>query len=153
VQIVESLADLFVSPDFVPDLQCTFNSPNERCPMCIRKGYECGAKTRRGGAQDTVRISVLEQLALDNPTWTLNDAIAHLSGDEEQPHQCIESSPESEFSEMSFLQYPPQCVDPSDVLDLGKTFDYEGSGLKMEFIVPGIFAVGRTNFRRTFGCV
>jgi hypothetical protein len=136
----------------VPDRQCTFDSPNERCHMCVRKGYDCGDKTRRGGAQDTVRISVLEQLALDNPTWTLNDAIAHLSGEDEHL-RCTESSPESEFGDLSFLGYQPQCVDPSVVMDLGKTFEYEGSGLKMEFIVPGIFPPCRVNFRRAFGGV
>jgi hypothetical protein len=74
---------------------------------------------------------------LDNPTWTLNDAIAHLSGDEDHLQRCVEESPESDFSEATFLQFPPDCVDPADIMDLGKTIEFDGSGLKMEFVTPG----------------
>jgi hypothetical protein len=79
---------------------------------------------------------------LDNPAWTLSDAIAHLSGDDDNVHRCVEESPESDFSEASFLQFPADCVDPAHIMDLGKTMDFDGSGLKMELVIPGIVRIG-----------
>jgi hypothetical protein len=43
----------------------------------------CGNKTRRGGPQDTVRLSVLKQLLGVHPFWLLSQAIAHLEGQDD----------------------------------------------------------------------
>ena len=63
--------------------------------MCARKGLQCGPKTRRGGGQETVRISVLKQLSVDYPTWTLKDAIKHLQQKDAK------------------IEYAPSCSPPS----------------------------------------
>src|SRR5579859_5610723 len=71
-------------------MKCTFSTAESRCNMCLRKNLECGVKTRRGGAQGTVRISVLEQLLKDYPTLSLKSAIDHLKGKVSAIVQCKE---------------------------------------------------------------
>jgi hypothetical protein len=98
---------------------------------------KCGEKTRRGGAQDTVRISVLEQLEVDHPEWTLTDVIAHLNGSDGQEFDCDASStPETDCSESS---NPQTCVESFETFNILDFVDVEGSlePLSMEFITPG----------------
>jgi len=88
--------------------------------MCVRRGLLCGLKTRRGGAQETVRISVLKQLSVDYPAFTLKDAIEHLQQKKdakiEYAPSCYPCSPEpsgyntiscpSSLSQFDFMDQP-----------------------------------------------
>jgi hypothetical protein len=98
----------------------------------------CGEKTRRGGAQETVRISVLEQLVLDHPAWTLRDVIAHLGGSETCESDDIldgsVSSADEGYRSESPCQLPcPEASETFDSLQLMRATE----PLTMEFISPG----------------
>jgi hypothetical protein len=95
---------------------------------------KCGEKTRRGGAQDTVRISVLEQLAVDNPGWTLLDVIAHLKGTDGL--LIMASSPETDYSELPNQPPCDQIFESFDVLDYVHGLNH-GNPLNMEFMPSG----------------
>jgi hypothetical protein len=97
---------------------------------------KCGEKTRRGGAQDTVRITVLEQLSIDHPTWTLPDVIAHLHGNDAlKCNLSRESSPESDFTESSKPTPCPKVPENFDIMDL--VHDGNNGPLDLEFMSPG----------------
>ena len=117
---------------------------------CVRKHIPCGEKTRRGGAQETVRITVLEQLVKDFPSWTLQDAINHCKGrnDEDRREQSVDSS----FSETT--EYSDQTLAPSDASPLGSVafpkvevteMDYSYSlrphSLRIDQTFPGEIAI------------
>jgi len=121
-----------------PDQQCEFEHADDKCGTCVRKGLPCGEKTRRGGAQETVRISVLEQLVLDHPAWTLRDAIAHLSGIETGESDDILDGSVSSADEGYRSQSPCQllCPDESETFD-GLQVMRITEPLTMEFISPG----------------
>jgi len=116
-------------------VQCEFDSLDERCKNCIRKGLPCDKKTRRGGAQETVRISVLEQLCTDFPNQTLGSVLEYLSGQEDSlvPQGASrDSSPKSESSEEdSCLDKTKSFVQQIDCL--AKSDD----ALLMEGVTPG----------------
>lgn len=108
------------------------------CGTCVRKGLPCGEKTRRGGAQETVRISVLEQLVIDHPAWTLRDVITHLSGDENCEIDDMLDGSASSGDEGYRSQSPckPLCFEEStnfDNLQLMHIIE----PLAMEFATPG----------------
>ena len=95
---------------------------------------KCGEKTRRGGAQDTVRISVLEQLAVDHPGWSLLDVIGHLKGSDGL--LIMASSPETDCSELPH-QFPcDQSVEPFDILDYVHGLNH-ADPINMEFAPSG----------------
>jgi hypothetical protein len=95
---------------------------------------KCGEKTRRGGAQDTVRISVLEQLAVDNRGWTLLDVIAHLKGNDGL--LIMASSPETDYSELPHQLPCDQSFEPFDILDYVHGLN-QPAPLNMEFAPSG----------------
>ena len=122
----------------VPDRQCEFEHSDDICGTCVRKGLPCGEKTRRGGAQETVRISVLEQLVLDHPGWTLRDVIAHLSGNETCESDDILDGSASSADEGYRSESPCQLVCSDDLgnfdsLQLMRITE----PLNMEFTSPG----------------
>lgn len=108
------------------------------CGTCVRKGLPCGEKTRRGGAQETVRISVLEQLVIDHPAWTLRDVITHLSGDENCEIDDILEGSASSGDEGYRSQSPCQllCVKESTNFDTLQLMNIT-EPLAMEFATPG----------------
>ena len=109
---------------------------NDKCENCVRKGLNCGEKTRRGGAQDTVRITVLEQLSIDHPTWTLSDVIAHLHGNDAlKGNFSPESTPETDFSESSLHTPCPKIVEDFDIMEL--VHGGNNGPLDLEFMSPG----------------
>jgi len=95
---------------------------------------KCGEKTRRGGAQDTVRISVLEQLALDHPGWTLLDVIAHLKGSDGL--LIMASSPETDCSELPHQLPCDQSSESFDMLDYVHGLNHIDP-VNMEFALSG----------------
>lgn len=117
--------------------QCEFKSVNDTCGNCVRKGIKCGEKTRRGGAQDTVRISVLESLAIDHPEWSLADVINHLNGsDGLQFDYALANSPESDCSEFSSPQPCPESFESFNLMDFAFGGG-NGEPLNIEFATPG----------------
>lgn len=120
------------APQITPaDRQCVFTDPEEKCVACAKKGLACEDKWRRGGSQDTVRISVLEILYQENPTWTLKDALAHLKGicDVIPKRRRESTSPESEMSEY--------LVTLEDIAQAEKVVKVEAEPLTMELSFPG----------------
>jgi hypothetical protein len=103
----------------------------------VRKDLPCGDKTRRGGAQDTVRITVLKQLALDHPAWSVADIIDHLNGiDSAKPTFSLESTPECSESEESTKAGEKKC----DARDVDDSYENSINPISMQFTQPGTFS-------------
>ena len=66
----------------------------------------CGEKTRRGGPQDTVRISVLEKIIEDQPEWAPTNILAFLKGHLDQREQNG-----SMRSDETYYSGSPECED------------------------------------------
>ena len=116
-----------------------FTDPEEKCVACAKKGLACEDKWRRGGSQDTVRISVLEILAQENPKWTLKDTLAHLKGiyDVIPKRERESTSQESEMSDC--------LVTHQELLQAEKMVKAEADPLAMEFSFPGMALHRSTN--------
>jgi len=87
-----------------------------------------------------VRISVLEQLAEDHPSWTLQDAIAHCKGFYDRRAQSVES--------IDYSSGRSDCSDDTGVgpSQIGGYFESDNDSshlystadpLNMEFSMPG----------------
>jgi len=121
----------------VPDRQCEFERVDDICGTCLRKDLPCGEKTRRGGAQETVRISVLEQLAIDHPSWTLGDVIAHLSGYEKCDVGEDDSVSSGEECYRSMSPCKPFCFEQSENIESFQLM-HVTEPLTMEFATLGM---------------
>jgi len=104
-----------------------FESTSEACTTCRKKGLRCGEKTRRGGAQGTVRLSVLAKLAQDNPRWSLRDVIEYLN----EGHDVVkrESSCKRESSATS-----ARSTHDSGISSLAPDSEQEGSFNMMDYV-------------------
>lgn len=116
-----------------------FTDPEEKCVACAKKGLACEDKWRRGGSQDTVRISVLEILVQENPKWTLKDTLAHLKGicDVTPKRERENTSQESEMSDY--------LVTHEDLVQAEKLVKLEAEPLTMELSFPGMAFQRLTN--------
>jgi len=108
--------------------------------MCARRGLQCGAKTRRGGAQETVRISVLKQLCIDYPAFTLKDAIEHLQQKRdakiEHAPLCYPCSPEPTGCSTISSSFCPSSLSQFDFMDQPITLQ----GVSLDFLAnPGMW--------------
>jgi len=79
----------------------------------------CGEKVRRGGPQETVRLTVLIQLSRENPVWTLEDAIEHLSG-KRPSSQCDDQDLSDGDDDDDVKSGTPLADEPHCCLDVGR---------------------------------
>ena len=81
---------------------------------------------------------MLEQLSVDNPTWTLADVIAHLNGSDGHHFDGgIASPPETDIDDSLAQPFYDETIEPLDLLDYADSLNNDNS-FNVGFHLSGI---------------